>query len=373
MRRADPRVVYLCLEVLQPGQAAATHVLGITRHLGLSTELFAIHAAPEQRSRSIPRKLLDYLKLTFGAARALKRADIAYVRAHPAALAFSLIARAMNKPVVHEVNGRVDDIGVSYRGLAGIMRLLVWAQVKQYRLAAALIAVTPGLATWLRELTGAQQRVEVIPNGADSDVFRPSAPGEPPAESPYILFFGGLVAWHGVDTMLAAIDDPAWPSGTHLAVAGHGPKLDTVIEAAKRNPSVRPLGYLDKTELASLAAKAHAILCPIERHGSRDAGGVAPLKLFEGMAAGRPVIASDLPFQAELVKRHECGLIFPAADPRALAAAVATLANDPRRAEEMGQRGRSAVETAYDWRFRAAETATVLRACVSGPVGQVRE
>jgi glycosyltransferase involved in cell wall biosynthesis len=373
MWRADPRVVYLCLEVLQPGQAAATHVLGITRHLGLSTELFAVQAPPEQRPRSLPRKLLDYLKLTVGAIRALRRADIAYVRAHPAALPFALAAWAMNKPAVHEVNGRVDDIGVSYRRLAGVMRVLAWAQVKQYRLATALIAVTPGLAGWLREIAGEHTQIAIIPNGADSAVFRPSEEGGASADPPYVLFFGGLVTWHGVDTMLAAIDDPAWPSHMRLAVAGHGPKLETVIEASKRNPRVRSLGYLGKAELASLAARAHAILCPIERHGSRDAGGVAPLKLFEGMAAGRPVIASDLPFQAELVKQHDCGLIFPAADPKALAAAVAALASDPQRADEMGQRGRKAVETAYDWRFRAQETATLLRACTASLRHQVCE
>ncbi|MCR4523808.1 MULTISPECIES: glycosyltransferase family 4 protein [Bosea] len=358
-----PKVVYLCLESLQPGQAAATHVHAIANNLGLPVALFAVHAKADEPRRSALRRLSDYARLSWQAFIALRRADIAYVRAHPAALAFSTGARLLGKPIVHEVNGRTADIGVSHGLLPIATRLLTWIQHRQYRTASMLVTVTPGLQSWLRETIGSKIDVRLIPNGADSEEFKPGAVGGPTIAGDYAFFFGGLVAWHGVDTMLSAISDPSWPPNVKLVVAGHGPGLASVRAAAEHDQRVIALGYLPKPDIAGLAARALVNLCPIERHGRREEGGVAPLKLFESMASGRPVIASDLPYQAEVVRDNACGLVFPSANPVALAGAVAQVAADRTEATTMGARGRRAVEMQYDWRYRAADTAALLIEC----------
>lgn len=358
-----PKVVYLCLESLQPGQAAATHVHAIADNLGLPVTLFAAHAKADEPRRSALRRLSDYARLSWQAFIALRRADIAYVRAHPAALAFSTGAWLLRKPIVHEVNGRTADIGVSHGLLPVATQLLTWIQHRQYRAASALVTVTPGLQNWLRETIGGKIDVRLIPNGADSEQFTPGATGGPTIAGDYAFFFGGLVAWHGVDTMLSAVADARWPSDVKLVVAGHGPGLASVMAAVGRDRRVIALGYLPKSDIAGLAARALANLCPIEGHGRREEGGVAPLKLFESMASGRPVIASDLPYQAEVVRDNACGLVFPAADPGALAGAVAAIAADRTAAATMGARGRRAVEMQYDWRYRAADTAALLIEC----------
>jgi glycosyltransferase involved in cell wall biosynthesis len=72
-------------------------------------------------------------------------------------------------------------------------------------------------------------------------------------------------------------------------------------------------------------------------------------KLFEYMAAGIPVIASDLPKWRELVCGLGCGLVVDPDDPEALAAAIEELITDPERAEEMGRRGRAAVKERFNW------------------------
>lgn len=362
--KSAPCVVYLSLERLRPGQASHTHVRIIADGLAaadLPTRLIAHEAAEGAAPDSRLRRLARYVTLSFRALAALPSADIAYVRAHPAALLFSFIARLLGKPVVHEVNGRPADIGVSYGLPRWTTAVLSSFQIAQYRWAAGLVAVTPGLKTWLAAVTGRSDNLHLVPNGADGTVFRPDAAGELPIAGDYVLFFGGLVAWHGVDAMLASARLPAWPSDVRLVIAGDGQRSPEVQSAAEADSRIVAPGYLPKAALAGLAARALAILCPIERHGARDEGGVAPLKLFEGMAAGRPVIVTDLPFQADLVREHDCGLVIPAAAPASLATAVAALARDKEAADAMGKRGRIAIETQYDWRFRVTDTVTLLR------------
>lgn len=359
------RAVYLSLEALVPGQASHTHVRTIADGLpneGVATTLIAQEIAPGQR-RPILARLALFARLTLAGLKALRQADVAYLRAHPFALCFAFAARRMGKPVVHEINGRTDDIGVTYglpSALTGMLRAM---QHRQYRRAAALVAVTPGLAEWARGVAP-EAPVHVVPNGADGTTFRPDAPlAGTPVEGRYVLFFGGLVAWHGLTTMIAATREPDWPEGVRLVVVGNGPGRDELAAAASGR--IVAAGYRPRAEVAGLAARALAVLCPIEGHGARSEGGVAPLKLFEGMASGRPVIATDLPFQGDLVRETGCGLVIPPGDAKALAGAIATLAADPAAADAMGRAGRKAVETRFDWRYRVADVAAILRACAT--------
>jgi hypothetical protein len=79
---------------------------------------------------------------------------------------------------------------------------------------------------------------------------------------------------------------------------------------------------------------------PLQRHGNYDRA--VPTKLVEAMAAGRPVVVSDLPRQAALVRAAGCGLVVPPDDPDAHAAALTRLLSDADAAREMGAAGRQA-------------------------------
>jgi glycosyltransferase involved in cell wall biosynthesis len=74
-----------------------------------------------------------------------------------------------------------------------------------------------------------------------------------------------------------------------------------------------------------------------------------PVKLFEYMAAGIPVIASDFPLWRRIVEDAECGLLVDPLDPRAIAAAVDWLVDNPEAAQRMGESGRKAILKRYSW------------------------
>lgn len=365
---ARPSIVYLCFELLGPQNAARTHVTAIVEGMqrrGARVVLVSPDDALATRSRL--GRLRDYVTLTWRALRILHGADIAYVRSHPAAFVFAGAARLVGRKVVHEINGRMVDLAITYRLSGLVARTLSALQRAQYRRAAALVSVTPGLADWAHVQVKSDMPIEVIPNAADPERFGPAARTDIAVEGDYVLFVGTLQSWHGVQTMIDAAADPAWPPTCRLAIVGRGGAAARVREAAAANPRILALGELPQPDAAGLAAGALANLVQIEVDGGRGETGVAPIKLYEAMASGRPVIATDLPFQRDIVAQAMCGIVIPPADPSHLAQAVRRLHDDRVGADAMGRHGREAVLRGESWQHRADQTLALLARLLPGP------
>ncbi|MDP2300017.1 MAG: glycosyltransferase, partial [Actinomycetota bacterium] len=164
-----------------------------------------------------------------------------------------------------------------------------------------------------------------------------------------------------IEVLLAAFRREAWPEGVHLVFVGDGALRLVVEGAAANDPRIRYLGALPYAEVPRVVvgALAAAVLTY-----APDRAGYSPLKLYEAMACGVPVICSDTPGQAEYVREHEAGIVVPPEDPDAVAGAAAALAADPDGARAMGARGRRAVEERYSWDARAAERLRVVERAV---------
>lgn len=363
---AGRRLVYLSLETPLPGQAAHTHVHEIVRNLrdfGWSVDLVVSASGGASANAGYLKRLIGYLGCYARSMRALGQADALYVRAHFAAWPVAALAQWRGMPVIHEINGKPADFAVTYPSLAALAPLVTWLYRSQFAKAAHLIAVTDGLKDWAAGFAG-HQRVTVVANAADTRLFTPEGP-KAEGHGRHVAFIGGLVAWHGIATMLAALDDPAWPEGVRLVVAGDGIERSK-LEAMRGHPRLTWLGRVPQEALPPLLRGAVAALCVISDPDGRSATGVAPLKLFEAMAAGAPVIVSDLPFQADLVRAQQAGLVVPADDPVALARAVAALAAAPDEASAMGRRGASYAAQHASWRQRAEATAAILEVASHG-------
>jgi glycosyltransferase involved in cell wall biosynthesis len=359
------KLAYFALDLPHKGQASYVHINEIVdnlRKLGWRVDLFAPRPGSPDEPRNVVAKAYEYLRATWQVSRSLGAHDAVYVRAHALAWPVAMAARLRGRVLVEEVNGTELDLIVSRPWLRPLRPLLRWLYVSQYRRSQHLFPVANELADWLRAEAG-HDRISVVPNAANTDLFRPmdSEPSEP-----FVVFFGGLTDWHGVDVMIDAVRDPSWPAGIRLVVIGRGVRQNLVEDAVRAGLPIRWLGYRPYEQIPGLIAGAIAGLIPMTNPLGRSSTGMNPLKLFETLACGIPTIVSDLPGQADLVGESRCGLVVPGSDPAALARAVAHLAANPDEAREMGRRGAALVRTAHSWRARAVEIDRVLRACLAG-------
>lgn len=186
-------------------------------------------------------------------------------------------------------------------------------------------------------------RVFLIPgSGVDVDVLTPMPE---PAGEVTLAFVGRLLEDKGLRTLIAAHDLLTQRGvAVKLLIAGQADPAnpasigDAEIESWKRKPNVELLGHVN--DVREVWARAHIAVLPSRREG-------LPKSLLEAAACGRPMIASDVPGCREIARNGVNGLLVPADDAPALAAAVEHLARDPALRRRYGEAGRRLAETEF--------------------------
>ncbi|MEM9290210.1 MAG: glycosyltransferase family 4 protein [Acidobacteriota bacterium] len=183
--------------------------------------------------------------------------------------------------------------------------------------------------------------------------------GEPYAQRPpEVLYVGGITAIRGAREMVAAAG--RWQQAEARLVLV-GPFAEESLEAELQgDPAwdrVEALGYQLRPGVLRALGRARVGLAVL--HPRPNYQLAYPVKLFEYMAAGIPVVVSDFPLWRSIVESADCGLVVDPLDPEAIAAAVDRLLENPQEAEAMGQRGRKAVMETFNW-SREAETLSAL-------------
>jgi glycosyltransferase involved in cell wall biosynthesis len=357
------RLDYLCLQPTREGQASHAHVYEIIA--GLRRRGWDVHLIEP----SLPRPgRLDGVRRAFAAATVqlsywvrsgFRPAPVVYIRSHFLALPTAALAKFRGVTVVQEVNGPSGDTYDAWPKLRYVRPLISLSSLAQLKWADAVITVTQGLADHLAEVTGRRGVYYVVGNGADVDMFTPLGGDAQTDDRPYVVFVGALASWQGIDVVLDSTRDPAWPKEVDLVIAGDGKERPMVEEAARKDNRIHWLGVIPYRDSPRLVAKSLASLVPMV-DVPRSKFGLSPLKLFEAMACGVPVVAADLPGLVDIVRVHDCGVTFPAGDSAALARAVSGLFREPQQAREMGRRGREAAVEMYSWDARAGQTHDVL-------------
>jgi glycosyltransferase involved in cell wall biosynthesis len=138
----------------------------------------------------------------------------------------------------------------------------------------------------------------------------------------------------------------------HLAGSMSPPTLRAELERSPGWGHVRYLGNASRRQVVDLLARVKVGVIPL--HPTRNYVDAYPVKLFEYMAAGIPIVATDVPRWRELLEKHGCGECVPAGSPQELAAAIAGLLDDDERARAMGERGRRAALEHYSWQTQAS-------------------
>jgi glycosyltransferase involved in cell wall biosynthesis len=354
------RIAYLCLQAATEGQASYAHVNEIAaglRKRGHRVDVFQPSFGPGDGPGPLGR-LLDFIAVQRRLVRVLGDYDLIYIRSHPLAYPTAARARRRGRPVVQECNGPYTDFYQAWPVASTLRWLLEPMARRQYEMADAVIAVTPELADWVNH-EASRSDAAVIPNGANTEVFHPDAAVEEQLPERFVVFFGSLAPWQGVDVMLRAASDPAWPNDVALVVVGDGKLRGRVESAAAANRRIACLGSRPYRAVGGVVSRSIASL--VVKHVPVGVTlRMSPLKLYESMASGVPVVVSDFDDLARIVAPIGAGLVVPQDDAAALAQAVAWIARHPSEAREMGRRGRDAVVASHSWEARARQTADVV-------------
>ena len=169
------------------------------------------------------------------------------------------------------------------------------------------------------------------------------------ARPPRLAYVGGLTAIRGAREMVRALEHLPVERGARLTLAGRfdPPELRAEVEGLPGWGRVDFLGWVSAEEVRAALAEARAGLVVL--HPEPIYLDSQPVKLFEYMAAGLPVIASDFPPWRKIIRGAGCGLLVDPLDPAAIARAADYLLTHPREAEAMGRRGRQAVRDCVNW------------------------
>lgn len=196
----------------------------------------------------------------------------------------------------------------------------------------------------------------VIPNGVNLAELRDATPTR--RVRPYVLAIGRHVRAKGFDVLIdawATVQRPI-PEPIDLVVAGDGPEHDALIGRARElglEGSIEFPGFCDRATTASLFAGCSAFVLP-SRH---EPFGIVNL---EAMAAGKPIVATDVGGVREIIEAGVTGLLVPPEDPAALAAALVRVITTPALAGALGSCGATR-SAAFDWSLIAAKYADLYR------------
>ncbi|HUF48006.1 MAG TPA: glycosyltransferase, partial [Vicinamibacterales bacterium] len=190
-------------------------------------------------------------------------------------------------------------------------------------------------------------------------------PAPPPAGPPTVVYAGHLYPWKGVDVLIRAVG--LLPDVKAVVVGGRFGDADmTRVMALADDLGVRSrvtfTGFVPASAVADAVAGATVAVVPtLDTPSARY---TSPLKMFEYMAARRPIVASDLPPVREILTDRVNARLVPPGDPVALAAAVAGLVADPAGAGRLVERAAADV-AAFTWERRAARLDALFAAVCS--------
>jgi glycosyltransferase involved in cell wall biosynthesis len=223
---------------------------------------------------------------------------------------------------------------------------------------------SPGYIAHVRDL-GAK-RVEFVPNGADAGMFDPAKDGarfrsSHSLEDKFVVLYAGA---HGMSNDLGVVLDAAQlmrdTPQIHIVLLGDG-KEKANLQARAADLNLQNLSFIasvPKSEMADALAGADAclaILKPIEWYKT-----TYPNKVFDYMAAGRPIVLAIDGVVREVVDAAGCGVFAEPGKPAALADAIRQLFADPEKSRAMGLAGRVYVEEHFDRAELADKLAGIL-------------
>lgn len=352
----NPEKVCLLTTVHPPTDIRVFHKEAVSlAKAGYSVTLIATEAVPGIHEGVIlvplPKPFNRFTRMTLGSFRGLVAAlrsmsRIIHIQ-DPELIFAALVMKILGRMVIYDVHEDFAQATLARHWVPTPFRRLlgVTGQLAE-RISAfffdAIIAATPTIANRFRS----HPRIVTVCNYPLLDEIQPVT-GETTMDA--VICAGVISENRGALVMLEAIRKLNETRKVRLLLAGKfSPEnFKSTLEKHSGWKHVEYLGFLDRPGLASALQRASAglvILNPEERFKV-----ALPTKMFEYMAAGIPVIASDFPLWRNIVDESHCGILTEPTNPHAVAETIEKVLSNPKEAKAMGKRGREAFTSKYNW------------------------
>lgn len=287
--------------------------------------------------------ILDYMRL----ARAIKqhKPDCIYERYQLYVPSGVWAKHRFKLPMLLEINAPLFEQRCEFGGIA-LKGLARWTEEYAWRGADMTLPVTAALADIVEEAGVPRERMHVIPNGVNLERFGTVPPLEEAKRAlglggrTVLGFTGFMREWHCLEEVLdvllkAPADDP-W----HLLAVGDGPARQGLEAKAKRlgiSDRLTVTGIVERDEVARYVASFDiALQTAIVPYAS-------PLKLFEYLVMGRPIVSPAVPSSTEILTDGENALLYDAKDINSLKATIERLLSNPPLRAKLGAAARATI------------------------------
>jgi glycosyltransferase involved in cell wall biosynthesis len=285
-----------------------------------------------------------------------------------------LIAVLRRRPFLLEIRDLWPEFAIDM----GVLKnpFLIWVarrlEMFLYRRATHLLVNSPAYRDYLISKGMPAAKVSLVANGVDPAMFDPAADGrsirkEFGLEGKFVvLYAGALGKANDIDTLLDAADLVRHEPQIHFLLAGDGKERPNLEAKAKQLQlsNVTFTGALPKHRMPEVLASADvcvAILLNIPMFTTPY-----PNKVFDYMAAGRPIVLGIDGVIRKVVEAADGGIFSPPGDAQSLAAAIQKLHSDPQAARQMGHRARDYVVKYFNRDRQADQFATLVSRLVNG-------
>ncbi|PYQ94696.1 MAG: glycosyltransferase family 1 protein [Acidobacteria bacterium] len=252
------------------------------------------------------------------------------------------LSRYFDVPLILELNA---PLLFEQQKMRGVSLPLVAHTAERLVLTAAdhVVAVSQALRTYATDLGVASDRVSVIPNGVDPDVF-----------GPVVGFVGSMKPWHGVETLLqtlqllGGVDSPF-----RLLLVGSGPMFPELEEQSRRLGLAAAVHMTGAVPHHTVPDLLRAMDVTVVTYAADADEYFSPVKLFEYMAMALPVVAARVGQVCDVIDTGRTGWLYAPADAGELARLIGMLESDRDLCRTVGAAARERVMNEYTWRHNA--------------------
>ncbi len=370
-----PNILYTAFDIVPSPKGASTHILHNLR--GLVNGGYNVHLITPNDGLLPPEDTIEGARVTripqvltqnfLARAVHFGKSVLAHLSLHPDydvvhfrniwdGFHIAQIKKKFGYKTLFEVNGLASiELKYHYPGIdTGLLAKIREQELATLHLSDAIICPSRVTRDYIASLGLNRKLVTVIPNGVSPSDFSASPLPSRTGREPVLLYIGTLADWQGLDIVIKALPKILEQQPAKLHIVGRGRSRQRKLLAKH----IRKLGLEEHVivqppvphhEIPALIAAADICVAPLGLNDRNVTQGACPIKVLEYMAAGRPLLASNMPIVRELVREDVDALLFSPNDPDDLARQALALLNHMELSQRLADSASRRALTKFTW------------------------